>query len=62
MYLRAVHAEQDIATLQQFIRANPLGIFTTAIESKSSPFLQSSHIPFVLDADDKSAEAHLKHK
>ncbi|KAH7116134.1 transcriptional regulator PAI 2-type [Dendryphion nanum] len=59
MYLRAVHAEQDIASLQQFIRANALGIFTTAIESKSSPFLQSSHIPFVLDVNDQSAETHL---
>jgi transcriptional regulator len=59
MYLRTVHAEQNLATLQQFIRANPLGIFTTAIESDSFPFLQSSHIPFVLDVDDKSDEVHL---
>lgn len=59
MYLRAVHAEQNIQALQQFIRANPLGILTTAIESKSFPFLQSSHIPWVLDVDDKSDETHL---
>ncbi|KAI4608142.1 hypothetical protein J4E83_009325 [Alternaria metachromatica] len=60
MYLRAVHAEQDIARLHQFIRANPLGIFTTAIESKSFPFLQSSHIPWVLDTEPNTAsETHL---
>jgi transcriptional regulator len=52
MYLRTVHAEQSIAALHQFIRANPLGIFTTAIDSKSFPFLQSSHIPWVLDVDE----------
>jgi transcriptional regulator len=59
MYLRGVHAEKDIARLQQFIRTNPLGIFTTAIDSKSFPFLQSSHIPFVLDTENTADEAHL---
>ncbi|OAL06251.1 negative transcriptional regulator [Phaeosphaeriaceae sp. SRC1lsM3a] len=59
MYLRAVHAEQDVARLQQFIKTNPLGIFTTAIESSSFPFLQSSHIPFVLDVDNTGKEVHL---
>ena len=59
MYLRAVHAEKDIARLQQFIRANPLGIFTTAIDSKSFPFLQSSHIPFVLDIENTADQVHL---
>jgi transcriptional regulator len=59
MYLRAVHAEQNITTLQQFIRANPLGIFTTAVESKMFPFLQSSHIPWVLDVDASRDETHL---
>ncbi len=57
MYLRAVHAEQDLASLQQFIRDNPLGIFTTALESTSFPFLQSSHIPFVLDTDAPSPDS-----
>ncbi|KAI4906229.1 hypothetical protein J4E90_010702 [Alternaria incomplexa] len=57
MYLRAVHAEADIAKLHQFIRANPLGIFTTAIESKSFPFLQSSHIPWVLDTEEPKADS-----
>jgi len=49
MYLRSVHAEKDILTLYKFIQANPLGLLTTAIESESFPFLQSSHIPWVLD-------------
>ncbi|KAJ5748774.1 uncharacterized protein N7511_010470 [Penicillium nucicola] len=49
MYLRAIHAEGQIPLLQKFIRDNPLGIFTTAIKSSSHAFIQSSHIPFVLD-------------
>ena len=49
MYLRAVHAELDLPVLQDFIRENPLGILTTAIQSSDYPFIQSSHIPFVLD-------------
>lgn len=49
MYLRAAHAELQIPVLQQFIRENPLGILTTAIKSTSYPFLQSSHIPFLID-------------
>ncbi|KAF2124947.1 negative transcriptional regulator [Dothidotthia symphoricarpi CBS 119687] len=59
MYLRTVHAEHNISTLHQFIRANPLGIFTTAIESQAFPFIQSSHIPFVLDTNDKPDETDL---
>lgn len=49
MYLRADHAETNIALLQDFIRQNPLGILTTAIKSATQPFIQSSHIPFILD-------------
>ncbi|KAH7119914.1 putative FMN-binding domain-containing protein [Dendryphion nanum] len=52
MYLRAVHAESHVPSLHQFIHANPLGIFTTGIKSPSFPFLQSSHIPWVLDISD----------
>lgn len=52
MYLRAIHAESNIPLLQQFIRDNPLGILTTAIKSPLYPFLQSSHIPFILDVPD----------
>ncbi|TRM61280.1 putative transcriptional regulator [Schizophyllum amplum] len=47
MYLRAVHAEHDIPTLQAFIRANPLGLLTT------------SHIPFVLDIPDETSTEEL---
>lgn len=59
MYLRAVHAEKNLSALYDFVRANPLGIFTTAIESKSFPFLQSSHIPFVLDATNEENPSKL---
>ncbi|KAL0574561.1 hypothetical protein V5O48_007398 [Marasmius crinis-equi] len=56
MYLRAVHAEQNIPALRAFIKAHPLGTFTTAIESPQFPFLQSSHIPFFLDVKDEQSE------
>ncbi|KMU88167.1 negative transcriptional regulator [Coccidioides immitis H538.4] len=49
MHLRAVHAEENIAVLQQLVRENPLGILTTAIQSPLHPLIQSSHIPFVID-------------
>jgi transcriptional regulator len=52
MYLRAVHTEPNIPVLQEFIRENPLGILTTAIKSSEHPFIQSSHIPFVLDVSE----------
>jgi transcriptional regulator len=55
MYIRPVHAEHDVPTLHSFIRENPLGILTTAIESPADPFLQSSHIPWILDAPDAAA-------
>lgn len=55
MYLRAAHAETSIPFLHQFIRDNPLGILTTAIKSESYPFIQSSHIPFLLDVPDPSS-------
>lgn len=59
MYLRAVHAEKHLPTLRAFIRANPLGIFTTAIDSPNFPFLQSSHIPWLLDVQDDDSETEL---
>lgn len=49
MYLRAAHAEANVALLQEFVKQNPLGILTTAIKSAIHPFIQSSHIPFILD-------------
>ncbi|KAH8716992.1 transcriptional regulator PAI 2-type [Phaeosphaeriaceae sp. PMI808] len=54
MYLPAAHAEKDIPSLLAFIHANPLGILTTAIDSPTHPFLQSSHIPWVLDVDNNT--------
>lgn len=57
MYIRAVHAEADLAVLRELIRKNPLGMITTAIRSSNYPLLQTSHIPFVLDDDDGSGES-----
>lgn len=58
MYLRAAHAETNIPFLHQFIRDNPLGILTTAIKSDPYPFIQSSHIPFLLDVLETDDEDH----
>jgi transcriptional regulator len=60
MYLRAVHAEPSIKVLFDFIKENPLGILTTAIPSPSYPFLQSSHIPWVLDTISDDPDASVK--
>ncbi|KAJ5126869.1 hypothetical protein N7448_007648 [Penicillium atrosanguineum] len=60
MYLRAVHAESSIQALFEFIKANPLGVLTTAISSPSHPFIQSSHIPWVLDEISDDPEAPVK--
>jgi transcriptional regulator len=57
MYLRAIHADATIPALQQLIRKNPLGVLTTCIPSLSHPKLQSSHIPFILDAPDDNESA-----
>lgn len=59
MYIRAVHAETDLRVLRQLIYQNPLGLLTTGIQSASYPFLQTSHIPFVLDVQDESSETEL---
>lgn len=56
MHLRPGHAEARIPVLQQLIRENPLGILTTAIKSPSYPFLQSSHIPFLIDVPENTSE------
>lgn len=60
MYLRAVHAENSIKALFEFIKENPLGVLTTAISSSSYPFLQSSHIPWVLDIISDDPDAPVK--
>ncbi|RDW72858.1 negative transcriptional regulator-like protein [Coleophoma cylindrospora] len=50
MHLPSVNVERRPEVLHKFIRANPLGILTTAIRSDSHPLIQSSHIPWVLDS------------
>ncbi|KAF5025959.1 hypothetical protein F66182_1994 [Fusarium sp. NRRL 66182] len=59
MYIKGPHAEPDLPVLRKLIRDNPLGLLTTAIPSPNFPFLQTSHIPFVLDAEDGSGETEL---
>ncbi|WVQ95863.1 hypothetical protein IAU59_002962 [Kwoniella sp. CBS 9459] len=50
MYIRPVHAELDIPTLQAFIRENPLGQFTTSIAHLKYAKLQTTHAPFIIDS------------
>ncbi|KAM5354260.1 hypothetical protein ACJ41O_000910 [Fusarium nematophilum] len=59
MHLRTPHGESDLRVLRQLIRENPLGLLTTAISSPNFPFLQTSHIPFVLDVEDETSETEL---
>lgn len=61
MYLRAVHAEGDIAALQTFIKDNPLGILISATPSSSSnfPVIQCTHIPWVIDIVEDASEKKL---
>jgi transcriptional regulator len=60
MYLRPVHTDLHLPTLYKFIRTNPLGIFTTAIQSPNHHTIQSSHIPWVLDAQDGESTSNAK--
>src|ERR1700712_4138594 len=53
MYLRPVHTDLHFPTLYKFIRSNPLGIITTAIQSPNYHTIQSSHVPWVLDVEDE---------
>ena len=59
MYLRGIHAESHIPSFRNFIKKNPLGTLTTAIASPNFPFLQVSHIPWVLDVTDDTSESEL---
>jgi transcriptional regulator len=59
MHLPAVSAEFSPPILRQFMRENALGIITTAIKSSKYPFLQTSHIPWIIDVDDDSSETQL---
>lgn len=49
MYIRPVHAELDVPTLQTFIQTYPLGLFTTHIPHPTIASLQTTHVPFILD-------------
>ncbi|GES63278.1 transcriptional regulator [Aspergillus terreus] len=57
MYTQPVHAEPSTEVLLEFIRQNPLGVLITGIPSSVHPFLQSTHIPFVLDVPDQHANS-----
>lgn len=57
MHLPKAHAVRDLPTLCNFVRKNPLGILTTAIQSDQHPTIQVSHIPWVLDYQDKGGDS-----
>ncbi|KAL6708606.1 hypothetical protein ACN47E_002587 [Coniothyrium glycines] len=59
MHLPKVNAVRDTKILHQFIHQNPLGILTTAVRSDTHPFLQASHIPWVLDSDAEATTSGL---
>lgn len=59
MYMRLAHAESSIPALRQLIKENPFGILTTGIASPNQSFLQSTHLPFLLDLEDDTSETEL---
>lgn len=59
MHLPPANAVFRPPVLRKFIHENPLGILTTGIKSSSYPFLQSSHIPWIVDANDEDSEVEL---
>ncbi|OHE99779.1 hypothetical protein CORC01_04915 [Colletotrichum orchidophilum] len=59
MHLRHEHTENSIPVLRQLIKDFPLGVLTTAIPSAHHSFIQSSHIPWVLDVQDDASETEL---
>lgn len=58
MYIRPVHAELDVPTLQAFIQQYPLGLLTTSIPRPNHATLQTTHIPFVIDIPEDSSDGH----
>jgi predicted FMN-binding regulatory protein PaiB len=60
MYFPKHHGVFDLPTLQAFVRTYPLGLFTTAIKSDAAPTLQTTHIPWVLDAADDGTPGVLR--
>lgn len=59
MYLHTKHAENNIPVLRQLVRENPLGVLTTGFKSTKYPFLQVTHLPFILDIQDETSETEL---
>ncbi|KAH8649221.1 transcriptional regulator PAI 2-type, partial [Xylariales sp. PMI_506] len=51
MHIPAHNLEDRPEKLREFIRQNPIGILTTALRSETHPFLLSTHVPWVVDAD-----------
>lgn len=60
MHIPAYHGETAPATLEAFIRTNPLGQLTTAIPLSGQETIQVSHIPWVLTPSTESSPARLR--
>ncbi|GAA6021379.1 hypothetical protein JCM10207_002028 [Rhodosporidiobolus poonsookiae] len=59
MYIRGVHQIKNLSELHELVRQTQLGQFTTGISCADQPFLQTTHIPWVLDVDESADEQHL---
>lgn len=59
MHLPSFNVEKRPEVLHEFIRQNPLGILTTAIRSDTYQFLQSSHIPWIIDTKSEETKIEL---
>lgn len=59
MHLPSFNVEKRPEVLREFILQNPLGVLTTAIRSDTYPLLQSSHIPWIIDADFENCKTGL---
>jgi transcriptional regulator len=61
MYIRPVHAELSVEKLHTFIKANAFGLITTHLPHPTIASLQSTHIPFVIDAPEDGLAASVDH-
>ncbi|BGO96788.1 Negative transcriptional regulator family protein [Rhodotorula toruloides ATCC 204091] len=59
MHIPAKHAERSMRAMRTLIRQNPLGFLTTGLSHPDYPFLQSSHIPFILIAPEDESSTEL---
>jgi len=50
IYLRAVHSTSHLPKLYEFIRKNALGLLSTLLPYGEHPLIQSSHIPWIIEA------------